>query len=56
MTSFRNTDFVGTSTNAQATGDFYVGIGGPGNVVPEPGTFVAIGIGILGLAIARRRK
>jgi hypothetical protein len=56
MTSFRNTDFVGTSTTAQATGDFYVGMGGPGNVVPEPGTFVAIGIGILGLAIARRRK
>jgi len=27
-----------------------------GQVVPEPGTFVAIGIGLAGLALARRRK
>jgi len=27
-----------------------------GNVVPEPGTFVAIGLGIAGLLVARRRK
>jgi hypothetical protein len=27
-----------------------------GAVVPEPGTFIAIGIGLAGLAIARRRK
>ena len=27
-----------------------------GNVVPEPGTFIAIGIGLAGLALARRRK
>jgi hypothetical protein len=27
-----------------------------GTVVPEPGTFVAIGLGLAGLAIARRRK
>ncbi|MDQ2986984.1 MAG: PEP-CTERM sorting domain-containing protein [Armatimonadota bacterium] len=27
-----------------------------GSVVPEPGTFIAIGIGLAGLALARRRK
>jgi hypothetical protein len=27
-----------------------------GQVVPEPGTFIAIGIGLAGLALARRRK
>jgi hypothetical protein len=27
-----------------------------GAVVPEPGTFIAIGIGLAGLALARRRK
>jgi hypothetical protein len=27
-----------------------------GTVVPEPGTFIAIGIGLAGLALARRRK
>jgi hypothetical protein len=26
------------------------------SIVPEPGTFIAIGIGLLGLAISRRRK
>lgn len=27
-----------------------------GTIVPEPGTFIAIGIGLAGLALARRRK
>lgn len=27
-----------------------------GTIVPEPGTFIAIGLGLAGLAIARRRK
>jgi hypothetical protein len=57
MTSFRNTDYLATSgTTAQATGSFYMGVSGVGNIVPEPGTFIAIGIGLAGLAIARRRK
>lgn len=61
MTSFRNTDYLtpgAPSTVSGATGPFYVGVEGPGNIaiVPEPATFIAIGAGLLGLAIARRRK
>lgn len=67
-----STSTVGTGTNAfQANpgGGFALpGNGNPlnpaanaayrvtGTVVPEPGTFIAIGLGLAGLALARRRK
>lgn len=54
-TSFRAWNYVNT-TDGAGVGHFYTGISGQGNVVPEPGTFVAIGLGLAGLALARRRK
>ena len=39
-------------TGTQQDVPFYI----HGVVVPEPGTFIAIGIGLAGLALARRRK
>lgn len=54
-TSFRNTSFVGTGTTAQASGDYYTGISGPGDiVVPAPGALALLGLA--GLAGGRRRR
>ena len=57
-TSFRENNYPGSGTNGLGVGHFYTGISGQGDiiVVPEPGTFVAIGIGLAGLAMLRRRK
>jgi hypothetical protein len=57
-TSFRETTYVTPLTGnvAGATGPYYVGINGPGNVnpVPEPASMAALGLGVL--ALLRRRK
>jgi hypothetical protein len=59
-TSFRSTDFVSTTSTAQATGTYYLGLTGPGTivVVPEPSTmlFALFGAGALGMCAWRKRK
>jgi MYXO-CTERM domain-containing protein len=54
ITSFRDTTFVGTGTTAQASGNYFIGISGPGNIVPTPGAAALLGLG--GLIAARRRR
>jgi hypothetical protein len=56
-----NNSTVGMLPDHLASGQFYLFTKGPngytpGLVVPEPGTFIAIGIGIAGLALVRPRK
>jgi hypothetical protein len=55
-TSFRETTYVTPLTGnvAGATGPYYVGINGPGSVVPEPASMIALGLGAV--ALLRRRK
>ena len=54
-TSFRNTDYTPAGTVGGATGTFYTGISGPGNItVPEPASLGLLGLG--GLALMRRRR
>ena len=57
-TTFRSTDFVSTTTTAQATGAYDFGINGPGTVtvVPEPGTTALLIGGAVGLVALVRRK
>lgn len=59
FSSFRSTDFVSTGVAGQATGNFVVGIDGPGDVVdavPEPATMVVLGAAALAAAARKRRK
>ena len=59
VSSFRETTYVGTGTNGQATGQYVGGINGPGNifVVPEPTTSALLGISALaGLGLLWRRR
>lgn len=56
-TSFRATDFVATTgTTSQAVGNYWNGIGGPGDItlVPEPGSIALLGLGAI--ALIRRRR
>lgn len=54
-TSFRDTSFVGTGTTAQAVGNYYVGINGPGNItIPAPGALALLGLA--GMVGSRRRR
>jgi hypothetical protein len=55
-TSFRQVGYVSTTNEGQATGHYYDGISGQGNinVVPEPASMAVLGIGAL--ALLRRRK
>jgi hypothetical protein len=54
--SYRRIDYVSTSNEGQATGAFYSGISGPGNItlVPSPSSMALLGLG--GLLAARRRR
>jgi hypothetical protein len=55
-TSFRETNYVSTTNEGQATGPYYVGITGPGtiNIVPAPASLALLGLG--GLIAGRRRR
>jgi hypothetical protein len=55
-TSFRATTYVVTGNEGGATGPYYTGINGPGNItiVPAPGALALLGLGGL-LAVRRRR-
>jgi len=57
ITSFRNTDFVGTGSTAQPTGDYYYAMTAP-VIVPEPSTIALVGCGVVtaGVAAYRKRK
>lgn len=53
-TSFRRIDYVNT-TDGGATGPYYGGISGPGNItIPAPASLALMGLG--GLVAARRRR
>ena len=58
VTSFRETNFVGTGTTARQTGNYYYGISGPGviTVVPEPTSVALLGIGAVALGYGAWRK
>jgi hypothetical protein len=56
VSGFRDTSFVGTGTNGQPTGPYYLGVGGTGSIavtpivqtVPEPSTLSILGLSGLG--------
>lgn len=66
VSSFRDTTFVSTTTTAQASGPYYLGVSGTGTilvtplvrtVIPEPSITALLGLGALGgIAVARWRK
>lgn len=56
QTTYRQTDFVNSGSTAGATGNYYTGISGQGNIqaVPEPASMTALALGAV--AMLRRRK
>ena len=58
ITSFRSTDFVGTGTNGQPTGNYVFGVSGPGNItiVPEPTTTALLIVAAAGLGVGALRR
>jgi hypothetical protein len=54
--SYRNTTYVVSTNEGGATGPYYTGIGGPGNitVAPAPASLALLGLG--GLVASRRRR
>src|SRR5205814_8506432 len=46
VSSFRETTYVGTGTNGQATGQYVSGLSGPGSIVTVPNTSTSAALGI----------
>jgi hypothetical protein len=58
VSSFRETNYITTGSQAQPTGAYYYGISGAGiiTVVPEPTTVALFGFGALAVGVAAWRK
>ena len=58
--SFRETNYVATGTNGQATGAYYVGMSGPGIIslapIPEPTSMTLCGVALAGFAWKKLRR